>query len=102
MFMTASRPQSTAADPPRGSSPAWGGPALGLAKTASKRSSCGSRHHDDAVVVGIQPFARAHPDVFDLQHYIALALVALLGWQRHQRQCTDTDFGAGELGRIAH
>jgi general nucleoside transport system ATP-binding protein len=30
VLMTPPRPRSTAVDPPRGSSPAWGGPALGL------------------------------------------------------------------------
>src|SRR3954469_9579784 len=102
MFMTAPRPRGTAADPPRGSSPAWGGPALGLVETASMRRSSRTRHHDDAVLIRIKPFARAHPDAVDLQHDVAVALVALLGRQRHQGERADADLGLPQLGAVSH
>src|SRR5437868_712104 len=54
-FMTAPRPWSTTGDPPRGSSPAWGGPALGLVFSSDALLEAGL---DQLVEVAVQHLLR--------------------------------------------
>ena len=58
--------------------------------------------HDDAVGVGPEPIAGADPDALHLHCDVALALLALLGGDRHERERADADLRRRELGDVAH
>ena len=77
--------------------------ALELRSAASADAQAGvaaaSAQHDDAVVVGVEPVARADPHALHLHRDVALPLAALVGRQRHSARARMPTRVGGELGR---
>jgi hypothetical protein len=59
------------------------------------------RHHDNAILVGIQHVAGPYPDALDLYRDVALAFTALFGRQGHRRNGANTGFALSQFGAIA-
>ncbi len=62
----------------------------------------GRSSNHNAILIGVQPIARSHPDPEYLYADVALSFVSLDGWHRHESTRKNTDLSGLQFKRVAH